>query len=207
VQQHRQVRELKWIIVSMWVYGGGCSGGVVDLLCVASLTSASAATSSLLAPSWAGAGAGAGAEAGTGCGAAGSGALLAGVTSGFTGSGAVAGAGAGAVSVVAGSVTGAALDGLSIVGVGSGCSSFLAFFLEKRPLKAFFIWSMASGAGKSCVSKVVSWELQSRARDHAADPNACVYLRTPGMMMISRGVKCGSDWEGRCKGHKCCTVH
>jgi hypothetical protein len=186
----------------MWVYGGGCSGGVVDLLCVASLTSASAATSSLLAPSWAGAGAGAGAEAGTGCGAAGSGALLAGVTSGFTGSGAVAGAGAGAVSV-----TGAALDGLSIVGVGSGCSSFLAFFLEKRPLKAFFIWSMASGAGKSCVSKVVSWELQSRARDHAADPNACVYLRTPGMMMISRGVKCGSDWEGRCKGHKCCTVH
>jgi hypothetical protein len=130
-----------------------CESEDVDLLCVAFFTSASAATSSLLAPSWAGAGA----EAGAGC--AGAGALLAGAMSVFAGSGTVAGAGAGAVSVFAGSATGAALDGLSVVAVGLGCSSFLDFFL-KRPLKAFFIWSIASGAGEQCVSKSVSRGMQ-----------------------------------------------
>ncbi|QRD07352.1 hypothetical protein JI435_308690 [Parastagonospora nodorum SN15] len=114
-----------------------------NLLCVAFLTSASAATSSLLASPCAGAGAG----AGTGSAGAGAGALLlsAGVASVFAGAGAgaVAGAGAGAVSVFAGSAAGVACDGVSVVAVGFG-SSFLDFFL-KRPLKAFFICSIASG--------------------------------------------------------------
>jgi hypothetical protein len=113
-----------------------------NLLCVAFLTSASAATSSLLASPCAGAGAGAG-SAGAGAGAL---LLSAGVASVFAGAGAgeVAGAGAGAVSVFAGSAAGVACDGVSVVGVGFG-SSFLDFFL-KRPLKAFFICSIASGA-------------------------------------------------------------
>jgi hypothetical protein len=63
--------------------------------------------------------------------------VVAGVVSVLTGSGAVAGAGAaGVVSEGLDWV----FDGAAAVGVGS---SFLDFFL-KRPLKAFFIWSMAS---------------------------------------------------------------
>ena len=61
--------------------------------------------------------------------------MVAGVASVFAGSGALAGAGA------AGVVSegfGCALEGVSAVAVGLG-SSFLGFFLEKRPLKAFFI--------------------------------------------------------------------
>lgn len=120
----------------------GCIGryGVgreVNLLEVAFFTSASAAFSATLASGCAGEAAGTGAAA-AGAGA-GTGALLAaaGVGSVFAGSGAAAGAGAGAVSVFAGAVAVCELDGVSVVAVGFG-SSFLFFFLLKRPLKAFF---------------------------------------------------------------------
>ena len=100
----------------------------VDLLCVASLTSATAA---------------AGAVAGS-TGLAGSAGI--GVVSVFAGSGAVAGAGAaGVVSVgFASAFAGAAV---SEVAVAAGSSFFDLLLLPlKRPLKAFFIWSMASSA-------------------------------------------------------------
>jgi len=133
---HRDPSELSFRC--SWGADGEWGG---NLLCVAFLTSASAATSSLLASPCTGAGAGAG------TGSAGAGALLlsAGVASVFAGAGAgaVAGAGAGAVSVFAGSAAGVACDGVSVVAVGFG-SSFLDFL--KRPLKAFFICSIASGA-------------------------------------------------------------
>ena len=105
----------------------------VDLLCVACLTSAKAAASSFLGSSCAGAAAGW---------AAGAVPLVAGVASLLTGSGAVAGAGAAGV-VSVGFVVLAV--GCSVVAVGAD-SSFFAFFLLKRLLKAFFTWSIASGA-------------------------------------------------------------
>jgi hypothetical protein len=59
-----------------------------------------------------------------------------------------AGAGAGAAGVV--SVGFVVLeDDCSVVAVGVA-SSFLAFFLPNMPLKAFFSWSIASGATVSC---------------------------------------------------------
>jgi hypothetical protein len=67
---------------------------------------------------------------------------VAGAASLLTGSGAVAGAGAAGV-VSVGFVVLA--EGCSVVAVAAG-SSFFAFFLPKRLLKAFFIWSIASGA-------------------------------------------------------------
>jgi hypothetical protein len=70
--------------------------------------------------------------------------VVTGVASVFAGSGAVAGAGAGGVVSEAGGWADAAPDGAWVVEVGVG-SSFFGFFL-KRPLNAFFIWSMASGA-------------------------------------------------------------
>ena len=60
----------------------------------------------------------------------------------FAGSGAVAGAGPAGVVSVGFEVL---AMGCSVVAVGA-VSSFLAFFLPKRPLKAFFSWSIASGA-------------------------------------------------------------
>jgi hypothetical protein len=107
--------------------------------------------------------------------------VSAGVASVFSGAGAgagaVAGAGAGAVSVFAGSAAGVACDGVvSVVAVGWG-SSFLGFFL-KRPLNAFFIWSIASSAGKQCISWVVSGVLAYQVRLVKMKGN----LRTPGMV-------------------------
>jgi hypothetical protein len=72
--------------------------------------------------------------------------VAAGVVSVFAGSGAVAGAGAAGV-VSVGLVCAGVAAGASDVAVGLG-SSFLDFLPLKRPLKAFFIWSMASSAGR-----------------------------------------------------------
>lgn len=80
---------------------------------------------------------------------AGAGFDVTGVGSLFTGSGTLAGAGA--AGVVSVGLVACELEGVSAVAVGVG-SSFLDFFL-KRPLNAFFICSIASGA-KSYVSCV-----------------------------------------------------
>ena len=90
-----------------------------------------------------------GAAAGAGAGAeAGAVPVDAGAVSLLAGSGAVAGAGAAGV-VSVGFVVLA--EGCSVVAVGAAAaSSFLAFFLPNMPLKAFFSWSIASGAAPSC---------------------------------------------------------
>jgi hypothetical protein len=96
-----------------------------------------------------------------------------------------------------------------VVAVGSG-SSFLGFFL-KRPLKALFTWSMASGAGKKCISDA-GFEVCGNERDSTRASvgqvapkwetvgrcDALAYqvakvkikgnLRTPGMMIAIDGV-------------------
>ena len=121
-----------------------------NILDVASLTSATGAASSFLGSSCAGAaaaGAGTGAAAGAGAGAdTGAVPVDAGAVSLLAGSGAVAGAGAAGVVSVGFVVL---EDGCSVVAVGAA-SSFLAFFLPNMPLKAFFSWSIASGAIVLC---------------------------------------------------------
>jgi hypothetical protein len=121
----------------------------LDLLEVAFLTSAKAASSILVSLGAAtGAGEG-GAAVAFSTGVKFSGVASAGVASVFEGVGAVAGAGAGgATEVSVGFVSAAPEASAAAVGVGlcaASSSFFLSFFL-KRPLKARFMVSIASGA-------------------------------------------------------------
>jgi hypothetical protein len=85
----------------------------------------------------------------------------AGTASLFAASGAVAGAGAAGVVSVGFEVLAV---GCSMVAVGAA-SSFLAFFLPNRPLKAFFSWSTASGGTPGMVS--IYLEMRLERKSHA----------------------------------------